>query len=384
MAWRGRRGPCFRSLVAGAAALFALAALPAAADGASRHTVWLCRPGVTHDPCTPPMATTHLANDGSVIKVDKPPIDRHPRIDCFYLYPTVSDDPGSNSDLSIDPEERSIALYQAARYSQECRVFAPMYRQVTLAQLLKGARTITPAMRRLAYESALSGWKEYLRRYSHGRPFVLIGHSQGTFVLRELIRQEIDPHRRLRRRLVSAILLGGNVVVRKESRVGGDFEHVPSCRSRADFGCVIAWSTFNAPVPPNSFFGRSTRTIDGRNGRRFHTLCRYPGSPHLRTVLPSAPFAPGTTIGAATQAIGYPAMAPVSTPWREYDQAYRGRCSSTDSAHVLQIAGEPGVPRLNAVPSARFGLHFTDANIALGNLTAIVRRQERAYFRASG
>ena len=44
----------------------------------------------------------------------------------------------ANSDLSIDPEERSIALYQAARYSQHCRVFAPMYRQVTLAALFNG------------------------------------------------------------------------------------------------------------------------------------------------------------------------------------------------------------------------------------------------------
>jgi hypothetical protein len=49
---------------------------------------------------------------------------------------------------------------------------------------------------------------------------------------------------------------------------------------------------------------------------------------------------------------------------------------------VLQITGEPGAPRLNAVPSPQWGLRLTDANIALGNVTAIVRRQERAYFKA--
>ena len=368
-----------------AAAVLAPAALPPGAAGANGKTVWLCRPGIPSNPCTPGMTTSHLGNDGNITEVERPPIDHHPATDCFYLYPTVSDDRGPNSNLSVDPEERSVALYQAARYSQECRVYAPIYRQVTLTQLLQGRGTITPAMRELSYRSALRGWKAYLRSYNHGRPFVLIGHSQGTLVLRRLVHDQIDGRPALRRRLVSAILLGGNVVVRDGSRVGGDFQHVPSCRSRADFRCAIGWSTFNAPVPPDSFFGRSTMTIERRSGPRFHTLCDYPGARQLRTILPTQPFARGTTIGAATLAIGYPAMAPnVSTPWREYDQAYRGGCSSADDAHVLQIADEPGAPHLNPVPSPRWGLHLTDANIALGNLTAIVRRQERAYLRARG
>ncbi len=54
------------------------------------------------------------------------------------MYPTVSDQPTTLSNRQIDPEERSIALYQAARYSQYCRVFAPMYRQVTVTALDSG------------------------------------------------------------------------------------------------------------------------------------------------------------------------------------------------------------------------------------------------------
>ena len=56
-----------------------------------------------------------------------------PAIDCFYVYPTVSGQTTGNSNLQIDPEEKSIALYQASRYSQYCHVYAPMYRQTTLA-----------------------------------------------------------------------------------------------------------------------------------------------------------------------------------------------------------------------------------------------------------
>src|SRR4029077_15928990 len=128
--------------------------------------------------------------------------DPFPRADCFYVYPTVSDDQSANSDLSIDPEERSVALYQAARYSQVCRVFAPMYRQVTVTQILKGANTVTRKMGAIAYRDVVRAWRTYLRLYNQGRGVVLIGHSQGTFVLRRLIAHRIDKRPALRRHLI--------------------------------------------------------------------------------------------------------------------------------------------------------------------------------------
>src|SRR6476660_5103054 len=96
-------------------AIVALALLPSTAL-ASQKTVWLCKPGVAHNPCTPSLKTTRVANDGSSQGVFTPKTDKNPKIDCFYIYPTVSDEKTDNSDLSIDPAEKSIALYQAARY----------------------------------------------------------------------------------------------------------------------------------------------------------------------------------------------------------------------------------------------------------------------------
>ena len=54
-------------------------------------------------------------------------------VDCFYVYPTVSNQQSRLATKRVDPEIRSIALYQAARFSQVCRVFAPMYPQLTLS-----------------------------------------------------------------------------------------------------------------------------------------------------------------------------------------------------------------------------------------------------------
>ena len=61
---------------------------------------------------------------------------------------------------------------------------------------------------------------------------------------------------------------------------------------------------------------------------------------------------------------------------------HAAQCSSADDADVLQIAPIGGAPVLAPIPDATWGLHLVDANIALGNLTAVVKRQIKAYVKA--
>ena len=350
-------------------------------------TVWLCKPGIPNNPCEPGFDTTLMSPSGQVMGTESVKPDRKRKFDCFYVYPTVSDDKTTNSDLSIDPEERSIALYQAARYSLHCRVFAPMYRQVTLAALFSG-NPIPEDAQLLAYGDVLSAWKIYLRKYNRGRGVVLIGHSQGTAVLRELVHQVVDP-KKVRRHLVSALLLGGNVTVPEGGTVGGDFQHIPACRKAKQFSCVIAFSTFDAPVPNDSRFGRpglgglpppglpTTGDVLGTNPAALRG-----GSALLPSVFPTQPFAPGTTIGLATGAVGQPMPSGATTPWFQA-LAYTGACDAANDAHVLQISPVGGAPTLHAVPDATWGLHLVDANIALGNLTDDVARQANFWLQAN-
>lgn len=352
------------------AALVATLLLCAAA-GASAKTTWLCKPGIGHDACTPSLKTTRVDATGAAQETTRPPVVVHRPVDCFYVYPTVSDQPTPIADRRIDPEERSIALYQAARYSSLCRVYAPMYRQVTLAAL-NGATTVTQAQRNIGYRDVRAAWRDYLKHFNHGRGVILIGHSQGTFVLRRLIANEIDGKPAVRRRLVSAVLLGGDVLVKAGSDRGGDFTHIRACRSRDQLGCVIAFSTFNAPPPPNSLFGRAPA------GEQ--VLCTNPaalsgGAAKIDTVLPSAPFAPSSTLGKVTPAIGYPPFH-VHTPWVESDGLYTAQCSDANGASVLQISGGPV---LRPLPDATWGLHLVDANIALGTLVKLVTHQAIRY-----
>ena len=103
----------------------------------------------------------------------------------------------------------------------------------------------------------LSAWNTYLKDYNHGRGVVFIGHSQGSGVLEQLISQQVDNNAAERHLLVSAIILGGNVMVKDGRDVGGTFQHIPACHSSAQLGCVVAFSTYDQPAPSNSLFGRS-------------------------------------------------------------------------------------------------------------------------------
>jgi hypothetical protein len=176
---------------------------------------WLCRPPTktgAKDVCSGDIDTTVVTADGAV-SLDAVPAAKKPAIDCFYVYPTVSTDPGGNSDMVADPAETNVARTQFAAFRQVCRTFAPLYRQVTLAALrarLTGQSTT--ADRAMAYNDVAAAFAHYLKTDNKGRGFILIGHSQGSGVIKQLIQQEIEG-KPVAARMISAMIPGNNVLV---------------------------------------------------------------------------------------------------------------------------------------------------------------------------
>ncbi len=359
----------------------------AAAATAHADVVWLCKPGDEPNPCRETLDTTVQEQDGSS-RVETPPLAASPAVDCFYVYPTVSEQRSRNANKDKDPEVVAIARYQAGRFSQACSVYAPVYRQQTLGGLAAGGSAESLA---LAYSDVEEAWREYLAVHNRGRPFVLVGHSQGTRMLRQLVRREIDPKPEVRRRLVSALLLGGNVLVRKGSLAGGDFANIPACTSAAQLGCVVAWSTFNEDPPSNSRYGRSpaedTSGFGLPHGPDHEVLCTNPASlganerREVTTYLRGEPF-PGILGGLMTVMYGGPQPSAPTNFVRPADR-YTARCEQREGANVLML--EPVGPsrRLNPSPDPSWGLHLADGNIALGDLVALVERQVAALRRTT-
>lgn len=385
------------AIVLSVLALFAVA--PAAADatvasdpypGYASETYadpdhWLCRPD-KDDACDHDLDATSVRANGQT-RVERWRAAQKPKIDCFYVYPTISTDEGGNSDL--DPgadQELFVVRQQAARLGSVCRVFAPVYRQVTLTALTaRLGGVIIPNDPQLAYDDVLDAWKHYVANDNQGRGVILIGHSQGAGILTNLVRNEIDPSPALRDRLVSAMLLGTSVQVPVGADVGGDFASLPLCRKAGQTGCIVSYSSFrsDAPPPANSFFGVSRRP-------GWQAACTNPaalggGSGALKAYLPangqSLPISPPLEVDWVDPALGVT----VETEFVTLPGFFTARCAleGTVSYLAIDVLGDPADPRIDDIRGAditpEWGLHLVDVNAAMGTLVDLAATQARSY-----
>ena len=349
---------------------------------------WVCRPDITDDICDSDLDATVVEGNGKLtVEPFKKATD--PPIDCFYVYPTISRDKTAYSDWNAsDDEEGYVTLNQAARLQSQCRLYAPVYRQGTLGAL--GSRIgggSAPGDKGDPYADVLDAWRTYMAQDNHGRGVVLIGHSQGTAMLHQLIAQEIDPNPDVRKQLVGAYLAGGSVGVPAGKAVGGDFKSVPICTKAGEAGCVVTWVTFRstAPPPSNSFFGRASR--GGGVAACVNPAAVGGGSADLDAYFPANSDASilsslGTSTAGKSWLEG--SSEKITTPFVRLPKLVSGECASTNGFNYLAATLNPDTagPRANDIPgdlTPEWGLHLVDINLVMGNVVDDVKAQAATY-----
>jgi hypothetical protein len=215
---------------------------------------------------------------------------------------------------------------------------------------------------------------------------VLVGHSQGSFILAELMRQEVDG-KPIQSRIVSALLLGATLSVPRGKDTGGTFQQIPLCRSASQTGCLIAYSAFRSTVPPpaNTRFGKVADPA-------MAAACTNPaalagGSGELHAYLSTA----GSTItGTSPRKPWVVPEQPIDTPWVSVPGLLTARCTSNENATYLEVTvnGNPSDPRVDDIIGdlaaggqvlPDWGLHLVDVNLGMGNLVDIVRQQAKSW-----
>lgn len=360
-----------------------LAAQDTVAPDYAEEASWLCRPDRI-DACATDQSVTVVEADGSSsVQPLVPDADRP--FDCFYVYPTVSLDPDGNSDMAAGQEELRVAHAQAARFRQHCRVFAPLYRQVTLTalrSLMTGGGLMGD--RAMAYGDVKRAWESYLANDNDGRGVVLIGHSQGSGMLRQLLNDMTDPDERAL--IVSAMPIGTNIARSASDPAAGDFAWMPTCSSADQAGCLVAYVTFRDTVPPpaNSRFGRVE--ADGQSA-----VC----------VNPAALLGKGEGSDAIFSTAGVGSSSQVVEKWAEgkplpttlFTSApglVSTRCATRGPFSYLEVAvnADPADPRVDDIPGDvlvagnrldDWGLHLVDMPVAMGDLVALTARQYAAW-----
>jgi len=343
--------------------------------------LWLCHPDkpVDQDQClSADLDMTELLPDGSMMLVEHT-VAQDPAFDCFYVYPTVDIrlTPGQTEDFDDIDQEIDPLLNQAARFTSMCRMFAPLYHQVTIGTFGSDqAEVLLDA----AYQDVLAAFTSYLEHHADDRPLVIIGHSQGTRMTTRLVQEVVEPDPGLRGRLLAALLIGGQVSVPTGEVVGGSFASIPLCQDPGELGCAIAYRSYAADFPPDP--GTQAPDIAGNE-----VACTNPTAlagpaarargavfatfSHQELVFPSFDFGPA-----------------VDTPFVLMRDFFALGCQSDGDGHgflAVSAAPEPGDMRVNPVDFTNplfapgfLGLHVLDFNLAMLDLVKLVADKAEA------
>jgi pimeloyl-ACP methyl ester carboxylesterase len=349
-------------------------ATPPPPNDYSKPETWLCRPGVT-GACTSDQRATEIAADGSLKPV---PFERpaNPPFDCFYVYPTASEDATPYSDMNPG-REIGVTTAQFGRYGAVCRQFAPLYRSFTLSALrARNAGSPTPAgYANTNYDDVVNAWNYYLQHDNNGRGVILVGHSQGAGLITRLIQNEIEG-KPVARQIIAAHTLGTTVQVPSGQDVGGTYKTFPLCTRADQIGCVVVYGSYRSTLPPSidppARFGRAR---EGTVAACTNPAALSGGKAALDTYQTRgmADWAPGKVI---------------DTPYVRMPGLATAECVTRGAYTYLEITvnGSPDGPRRNVVtgdvgnpPDPTWGLHNGDMSLAIGDLVNLARRQATAW-----
>jgi len=171
--------------------------------------------------------------------------------------------------------------------------------------------------------------------------------------------------------------------------VGGSFQHIPACTSPSQTGCVIAYSSFDQPPPPDSLFGRPGQGVSDLSGTAtvagLQVLCTNPADLSSDAAAPLEPYFPTRSLTVGLGGLSGLSAPALPTPWVTEPGLYSGQCRSTGGATWLQVSAPttPGDSRtvVGQTLGPTWGLHLVDVNIALGDLVTVAATESAAYGR---
>jgi len=354
----------------------------------SKPETWLCRPDKTaKNYCNVDLSTTVVKADGRET-TEAFKADPNAKIDCFYVYPTVSNDPGVLSDMNEGPEEINVVKAQFARLGSKCRLFAPLYRQFTLTALRarQAGKPLPPGppAGTTSYDDVVDAWNYYLAHDNKGRGVVLVGHSQGSGVLTQVIAKEIDG-KPVEKKIVSAILMGTRLPIDK-GKDTGLFKDIPLCKSASQTGCVIAYASFRdtIPPPPNSLFGKAPS--DSQIAACANPAALAGGKAQLHSYLSNS----AQIVNSGPQTTWVKGKPNPTTPFVSVPGLLSAECVQKNGFSYLEVHvnAVPGGPRTETISgdvvqdgkvNAAWGLHLIDANLEMGDIVELVGQEAKAY-----
>lgn len=167
-------------------------------------------------------------------------VDSDKPIDVFFMHPTTYDttSDGFNASLTnetVNRETDADVLSQASVFDQDCNIYAPRYRQMSI-EVLSMDEGEKDRYLSVAIDDMLAAFTYYLENLNDGRPYILASHSQGSNVTLEFLRK----HRHLvdTDKLVAAYTIGWTITDEDLKQIDLPLAVMPT-----QTGGIITWNT---------------------------------------------------------------------------------------------------------------------------------------------
>lgn len=169
-------------------------------------------------------------------------------VDVFFLHPTTYTHNITNTNAAIDNKyinaktDYSSILYQASVFNNQCRVFAPRYRQANIKMFFATNKENAATAFELAYEDLKTAFEYYLKTWNKGRPIIIAAHSQGSLLAERLLKDFFEG-KALQNKLVVAYIIGWPVP--KDY-----FSSLQICNDSLQTSCICSWRTLRKGFVP--------------------------------------------------------------------------------------------------------------------------------------
>ncbi|HRD57860.1 MAG TPA: DUF3089 domain-containing protein [Ferruginibacter sp.] len=170
-------------------------------------------------------------------------IYRDSLVDVFFVHPTtLTSKKNHKSNANLDDEklnhktDYSAILFQASAFNEQCRIFAPRYRQAHYGNYFSEDSSQSKIAFDLAYSDVKKAFEFYLENYNAGRPIIIAAHSQGTQHAGKLLKEFFED-KVLMNKLVCAYIVGMPIAEKY-------FRMLNPCKDSLQTGCFVAWRTF--------------------------------------------------------------------------------------------------------------------------------------------
>ena len=172
-------------------------------------------------------------------------------VDAFYIYSTVyvesSFAEGAPDYATLDNEEmirgaKGEVYGNTGVFKESCNVFSPWYRQAGMryaGEVTKKTGNIDAALAGLSYTDIKAALDYFFEKYNNGRPFIIAGHSQGSAMVRYVLKNYFKEHPDYYKRMVAAYPIGYSIT--KEDLE--NYPHLKFATGETDTGVIVSYNT---------------------------------------------------------------------------------------------------------------------------------------------